>query len=115
VQNQFVNKIHVDHVVNLEYAKIVEGLYTNEIHWENLNPNISHDVRLNKDIPYKGYYVFGETIHKPSDEQDYMIYLKTLDFVFKPTTPSKNEAEKKKDTLYYHYDICIIRDKRAPQ
>jgi hypothetical protein len=107
-----VHKIQVDHAVNLEYAKVIEGLYTNEIHWENMNPGFINEVNLNKDIPYKGYYVFGESIHKPSDEQDFMVYLKTLDFVFSPVPPPSNEADRKKETLKYHYDICIIRDKR---
>lgn len=112
VQNQFVNKIQVDHAVNLEYAKIIEGLYTNQIGFEKLNPGIVYEVTLGKEIPYKGSYVFGESIHKPSEEQDFMVYLKTLDFVFNPLNPSKDEEEQKKETLRYHYDICIIRDKR---
>ncbi len=110
VQSGFINKIQLDHQVNLQYADIINRLYSNEIQWGDLNAGQPHEVNLSKDLPYKGTYVFGESIHKPSDEQPFMVYLKKLDFTFTPINPSKNEEDREKETLKYHYDITIIRD-----
>lgn len=94
----------------MQYADIINRLYTNEIGWYDLNGGRTHEVTLSKDILYKGYYVFSETIHKPKEDQPNMVYLKALDFTFTPINPSKDEEERKKETLKYHYDICIIKD-----
>jgi hypothetical protein len=109
LQSNFVSKIQLDHEVNLQYVDIVNRLYTNEINWSELSDGRAHEINL-KDIPYKGFYAFSETIHKPREDQPYMVYLKALDFTFFPSIPPKNEEDRKKETLKYHYDICVIKD-----
>ncbi len=100
-QNGFINKIELDHEVNLAYANLMTRLYANDISWDELNDSGQHEIKLGKDLPYKGYYVFGEIKHKPEEEQSRMVFLKTLDFIF--TSTDKKEFK-------YHYNICVVRD-----
>ena len=105
-QREFVDKVELDHLVNLLYADFSEKMYKNEISWDQIAGKQEHEidehllrrVGYTKKLPFKGTYRFGEVKHKPKPPQDFSVYLVTLDFTFSP------------EELKYHYEICVVRD-----
>lgn len=112
-QRQFVDRIELDHVVNLLFADIYASLYRNEIPWESVissNAIPIEEMQLqragwNRPFPYKGTYQFTIERYKPKKEAPYTLYLIGLTFTFEPRT---GDLKTKKSE--YHYQLFIERN-----
>lgn len=115
-QRHFMNKVELDHVVNLLYVDAVERMYKNEITWTSILNTLEFEVDAEdlrrigytKPVSFKGVYRLKDEIHKPKDEEDtpLRLYLISLDYQFYP----KKEKPTEENILNYHYDIFLVRD-----
>lgn len=98
-ERKFIQKVDLDHTVNLLYASILEQLYKNSIDWNVLTQG--------QPVPipgYEGHYQFKVENYKPLDETaNYHLYLLNLTFTFE----QKNEKP-----LEYLYKVFVVRDRR---
>lgn len=113
-QQEFMDKIQLDHFVNHYYGEIIEKLYRQNISWETLSNEAK--VRIdrekivswdNKPLPYEGTYSFKDKKHKPKEAKPFTVYLIQLTLSFKPI--KKGSAETKTKDITYQYDIFIPR------
>jgi hypothetical protein len=118
-QRQFLQKVELDHSVNLIYAEILKQLYMNKPEWQNLAQNtfeIDDDLIKNAGVisnsPFKGHYHFTALKHRPKKESDFSTHLYQLTFEFWLKNQSYEEASKKKEVMEYIYKIFIVRDLR---
>ena len=109
LQRQFVDKIELDHVVNLIFGEIYGGLYRNEIplatlltsNEVNIEPEILQRAGWDKPFPYKGNYKFDIIKYKPKREEAlYKTYLFNLTLSFTPQNQLSNP-------ITYEYKIFI--------
>jgi len=117
-QRKFIDKIEVDHLVNVMYADIVERMYENKIPLNDIINSRTFEIDdtyleqfgIKKAFPYRGTYQFGipKSKYKPRYEAPYTVYLLPLDFTFFPK--GQENAEEGKETLKYHYEVFAIRD-----
>ena len=116
-QKKFIQKVEIDHLVNLAYADIVERMYRNTLPWNDVISGRSFEMdqsylrtlSYSKQLPYKGSYKFTEKKHKGKDP--YTLYLFGLDFIFVPIEKKAvKEGEEIPGTLKYHYDLFVKRD-----
>ncbi len=109
-QKRFVDKIELDHTVNLLYGQITELLYRNEIHLSDIENKKDFDVDqhllekigYSKNFPFKGSYTFLEVKKKPLKVSSYHLYLYELTFTFEP---NHSGSEK----LTYNYKIFLAK------
>lgn len=109
LQRQFVDKIELDHVVNLIFGEIYGGLYRNEIplatiigpNEVNIEPEMLQRAGWDKPFPYKGNYKFDIVKYKPKKEEAfYKTYLFNLTLSFTPQNQVSNP-------ITYEYKIFI--------
>lgn len=115
-QRHFMDKVDLDHAVNLHYIDILERLYKNEISWaavlNELEFSISEEELkksgYNKPLPFKGSYRFKVQNFKPKGEggAPLTLYVLDLDYVFHPAKQSPTDENR----LRYHYDLFVVRD-----
>lgn len=115
-QRQFMDRVELDHVINLLYADVIERLYKNEIPLNAiLNKNVfeitDYDlsrIQYDKRLPFKGGYTFSVYHQKPRGVEDspYTLYLLTLDFFFHPLRETPTES----NTQRYHYNVFLVHD-----
>lgn len=115
-QRHFMDKVALDHAVNLHYVDLLERLYKNEISWAAILNELEFPITeeefrqggINVPLPFKGNYHFKVQKFKPKGEtgSPLTLYLIDLDYVFYPAsqTPSEENA------LKYHYDLFVVRD-----
>lgn len=126
MQNQFIRKIELDHVVNLLYAKVLEKLYLNSYSFGDLTVNQTvfdvdasflSEIGYDKPLQFKGSFNFFETKpkYKPKKAAPYTLYLFKLTFHFLPVEFVNAPAEKKAaQMITYTYDVFLVRDLQAP-
>ena len=110
-QKDFVDRIELDHVVNLLYGDMYASLYRNEIPWESvisenqipIDDIILERIGWKKPFPFTGSYHFGVVKYKPKKEAPYRLYLISLTYEF---TPKGKESKPFK----YEYEIFIERN-----
>lgn len=106
-QRHFMDKVELDHAVNLHYVNLLEKLYKNEVSWASIVNELEFSISREElqSLPFKGSYRFKVENFKPKGEPGaaLTLYLIGLDYLF--VSPS----EEKKD-LKYHYDLFIARD-----
>jgi len=119
-QRQFIQKIELDHMVNLIYADILEKLHRNDIGWGTIehgtifpiDETMLKRLSLSKPFPYEGYYQIQMVRHKPPRPAAYTLYLLKLSIQFLPLNIARNGTAKEKENqlLKYEYDIFVERN-----
>jgi len=120
-QKEAIQKIDLDHIVNLVYADIIERLYKNEIPWSDLNSERSfpideallHRIGWSKPIAYHGEYHFKVDKYKPKKQPaPYTLYLFDLTLGFLPHEIAKGGTDKQKEEqqIRYEYKIFVERN-----
>lgn len=123
-QRSFIQKIEVDHLVNLLYAHIYEKLLKNEIPWQSIQAKtvfsvdeaLLREVNYLKPLPYVGSYQFQEIKHKPkTTDPTFTLYLLRLTFTFLPnelvSRGNLTLEEIKKNS--YEYQIFVSRQLKS--
>jgi|GEM_PF-1735476 len=115
-QRHFMDKVELDHVVNLHFVDVMEKLYNNQISWAAVLNELDFPITEeeleqysgNKRFPFKGSYRFKVQIFKPKGEAGaaLTLYLLDLDYLFTPT----NQSSAIDNQLKYHYDLFVVRD-----
>jgi len=110
-ERKFLDRVELDHFVNLIFADILQKLYENKIAWGDIEgeKDIPIDEMQLKDMglktfPFEGSYHFKLDKKKPAKPEDLALYLYDLIFTFKPKT-SAVDAE----PLKYQYRLTIER------
>jgi hypothetical protein len=90
-QQAFLQKIKLDHIVNLLYAQFYERLQTNEIPWESIvdgtprpiDPLTIKQLNNNQPLPFQGQYQLKIEKRKPKGkEEPFTLNLLKLTFTF---------------------------------
>lgn len=115
-QRHFMDKVALDHAVNLHYVDLLERLYKNEISWAAILNELEFPVTeeqfqkagFNMSLPFKGNYRFKVQKFKPKGEggAPLTLYVLDLDYVFYPAKETPSES----NTLNYHYNLFVVRD-----
>lgn len=117
MQRHFMDKVELDHVVNLHYIEVLEKMYKNEeITWASVLNGIEFTIpqeKISSDsydrpLPFKGTYRFKVDNYKPKGDGGaaLTLYLIGLDYSFSPL----NQDPSEENTLRYHYDLFVVRD-----
>lgn len=108
-QQEFMDKIELDHFVNQYYAEIIEKLYRQAISWDAFTQGTKFQIEKerivswnNRPLPYEGSYSFDNKKSKPKDPKPFTVYLLHLTLQFK-------SVKDKKNTYKYEYDIFVPR------
>lgn len=120
-QKVAIQKIELDHIVNLVYADIIERLYKNEISWSDLNSERSfpideallHRIGWSKPISYHGEYRFRVDKYKPKKQPaPYTLYLfdLTLGFLPQEIANGGTNRQKEEQQIKYEYKIFVERN-----
>ena len=115
-QRHFMDKVELDHVVNLLYVDAVERLYMNTFTWTSILNKLEYEIDASdlkkigydKPVPFKGKYRFAVDTYKPKGKESssFTLYLLTLDYEFSPAKESVTEFNQ----LKYHYVLFVVRD-----
>lgn len=90
-EQEFIQKIKLDHVVNLLYADFYERLQTNEFPWDAfinkhplpIDPVLLKQLNGDQAFPYEGMYYFEIMKHKPKGKDEpFTLNLLKLHFSF---------------------------------
>lgn len=105
-QNGFINKVQINHTVNLIYVNILEKLHKNEILLSDIEDkkifNVDN-VELKGINGYKATYQFIKEKHKKRNSAGITVYIATLQLQFIPNKSGK--------TLTYDYDVFLVSKK----
>lgn len=110
-EQDFVQKIKLDHAVNLLYADFYERLQRNEFPWESfvnktvfpVDPSVLTTFNDGIPLPFTGSYHFEIKIHKPKKKNE-PLTLNLLKLIFSFTSLNSSK------THNYEYWIFAIRN-----
>lgn len=105
-QNGFINKVKINHTVNLIYVNILEKLHKNEILLSDIEDKKIFNVdnaELKGINGYRATYQFIKEKHKKRNGAGIATYVVTLQLQF---IPKKNGK-----TLTYDYDVFLVSKK----
>jgi len=105
-QNQFINKMKINHSVNLIYVNILEKMHKNEILLNDVEEKKIFNVEpedLKDIVGYKATYQFITEKHKRRNSSGQTVCLTTLQLQFIPKVTGK--------TLIYDYEVFFISKK----
>lgn len=114
-QARFINKVKLDHLVNLLYGHVTKELFINRIEWKDIEGQttfpITQDEVANLGFPplFKdGYYNLKIVDQKPKikenePEPTYFLYVLALTFSFKINEQDEKPAN-------YTYNIFVARN-----
>lgn len=115
-QSYFLEKVELDHVVNLHFVDLLEQLYLNKVPWGGVvngqeftfSDDTLSEMGYKRPLPFKGNYRFKVKNFKPKGESEspLTLYLLDLDYSFYP----KTQTPDKKNQLNYHYNLFVVRD-----
>lgn len=106
----FIEKIELDHEVNLLYGKILESLYKNEIPWSTITNSQETPIdekEFNEKIPYKGSYHFTIDKMKSNEDKTNSAVLASLVFTFKHNNDVS--IDKKPKTTDYKFSVFLLQ------
>lgn len=114
-QREFIQKVQLDHDVNLLYGDVLQRLYLNRIPWNELfqssyviDPEMLQRSGIDPTkFPFQGVYRFKQIRCKPKPDAPYSAGLFQLTFSFVPKTASKNKEVKPLD---YEYKVFAVHD-----
>lgn len=114
-QQEFIQKIRLDHAVNLLYAHLHERLQNNEIPWEAIADKTEFPVeqsllkKLNKDkaLPFQGVYHFEIERRKPPGKKEHPFTLNLLKLTIVFTSSSSSKP--------YQYEYLVFAGRRLGQ
>lgn len=120
-QKSFVQKVELDHLVNLIYADIIERLYRNDISWAEvtsekfypIDESLLNRVGWTSRLPYQGEYQFKIDRYKPKKQPaPYTLFLLDLTIRFVPPETAKEATEKEKTAsqIKYEYKVFVERN-----
>jgi hypothetical protein len=118
-QTEFIQKVQLDHDVNLLYGEVLQRLYLNRIPWTDLqdstfmiDPDMLHRAGIDPaQFRFQGTYRFKELRCKSKRDAPYSLGLYQLMFRFLPKNPSKTKPPK---PLEYEYKVFVVHDTTAP-
>ena len=110
----FIDKIELDHEVNLLYGKVLERLYKNEIPWNTIMNQQEipiNETEFSEKIPFNGSYRFTIDKIKSSEDKSNSAVLASLIFTF----IHNNEVaiDKKSKTLDYKFSVFLLQKLNA--
>lgn len=125
LQSEFLQKIKLDHAINVMTGQIVEKLYKNEIPWSviederpmPIDPELWQGTGASTPPYFKGMYQFHVVKMKPKKNEEFKesAWLVKLKFFFLPG-PNEHlftEYSDAKNRLQYSVDIFIKRDNKS--
>lgn len=115
-QSEFVNKIELDHAVNLLYSEVIVALQMNDIAWNEITDGRAIPIDETflktagyaKVLPFKGSYRFSIDKVKSNESGLHSILLLNLIFSFEPNHNKKVESATK--PLEYKYKVLIVKN-----
>jgi hypothetical protein len=112
-ERKFLDKVELDHFVNLMFANSLQKLYENKIPWGDIESEKQipiDEMQLQemglKTFPFEGSYRFELVKKKPPKPEDKALYLFDLIFSFKPKIGA---AAADAEPLKYQYRVTIER------
>lgn len=115
-QRHFLEKIELDHAVNLHFVNLMEQLYLNKISWAavvneeefSFSNDTFREMGYKSPFPFQGSYRFKVEKHKPKGESEstLTLYLLDLDYSFHLKKQPSNSDYR----LNYHYNLFVVRD-----
>ncbi len=105
-QKGFINKVKINHTVNLIYVNILEKLHKNEILLSDIEDKKVFNVdnaELKEINGYRATYQFTSEKHKKRNTAGIATFIVTLQLQFIPKISGK--------TLTYDYDVFLVSKK----
>jgi hypothetical protein len=113
-QNRFVEKLELDRMISLLFAKLIVDLYENKIPFSQIESSMPQPIDSKmiqdagykgRELPFTGTYRFEKVINKPNPPKDFTVYLYELIFTF----TSKDKEDEKQEPLTITYQVVLAR------